>query len=76
MITEPSSVTHGNSILRLALSYLHNKEDAEDILQETMIKFVTVRPFFENETHRKAWLMRVASNLAKNRIDYNNVRDT
>lgn len=67
---------HGNAVLRLALSYLHNKEDAEDILQETMIKFVTVRPNFENETHRKAWLMRVASNLAKNRSDYNKVRDT
>ena len=67
---------HGNSILRLAISYLHNKEDAEDILQETMIKFVTVRPDFESEAHRKAWLMRVASNLAKNRIDYNKVRDT
>ena len=67
---------HGDSILRLALSYLHNKEDAEDILQETMIKFVTVRPNFESEAHRKAWLMRVASNLAKNRIDYNKVRDT
>lgn len=67
---------HGNSILRLAVSYLHNKEDAEDILQETMIKFVTVRPNFETEAHRKAWLMRVASNLAKNRIDYNKVRDT
>ena len=67
---------HGNSILRLAVSYLHNKEDAEDILQETLIKFVTVRPNFESESHRKAWLMRVASNLAKNRIDYNKVRDT
>ena len=50
--------TTGNSILRLALSYLHNIEDAEDILQETMIKFVTVRPVFESEAHRKAWLMR------------------
>ena len=68
--------TIGNSILRLALSYLHNIEDAEDILQETMIKFVTVRPVFESEAHRKAWLMRVSSNLAKNRIDYNKVRDT
>jgi len=67
---------HGNAILRLAISYLHNKEDAEDILQETLIKFVTVRPVFESEAHRKAWLMRVSSNLAKNRIDYNKVRDT
>jgi len=67
---------HGNAILRLAVSYLHNKEDGEDILQETMIKFVTVRPVFENDAHRKAWLMRVASNLAKNRIDYNKIRET
>lgn len=29
--------THGNIILRLAYSYLHNMEDAEDILQETLI---------------------------------------
>ena len=39
---------HGNSILRLALSYLHNKEDAEDILQETLIKFVTVSIDYNN----------------------------
>ena len=30
--------THGNSILHLAYSYLHNMEDAEDILQETLIR--------------------------------------
>ena len=29
--------TYGNSILRLAYSYLHNMDDAEDILQETFI---------------------------------------
>ena len=64
----------GNAILRLAYSYLHNMEDAEDILQETLIKFVTAKPVFENEKHRKAWLLTVAANLAKNRIEYNRVR--
>lgn len=68
--------TLGDAILRLAFSYLHNREDAEDILQETMIKFVTQMPVFENEKHRKAWLMTVAANLSKNRIEYNRVRDT
>lgn len=67
--------TMGDAILRLAFSYLHNREDAEDILQETMIKLVTQMPVFENEKHRKAWLMTVAANLAKNRIEYNKVRD-
>lgn len=68
--------TMGDAILRLAFSYLHNREDAEDILQETMIKLVTQMPVFENEKHRKAWLMTVAANLSKNRIEYNRIRDT
>ena len=68
--------TMGDAILRLAFSYLHNREDAEDILQETMIKLVTQMPVFENDKHRKAWLLTVAANLSKNRIEYNKVRDT
>jgi RNA polymerase sigma-70 factor (ECF subfamily) len=50
--------------------------DAEDILQETMIRFVQTQPVFENAAHEKAWLFRVAANLSKNRIDYNRLRDT
>ena len=33
-------------------------------------------PEFESEEHRKAWLLRVTANLAKNKIDYNKVRET
>lgn len=66
----------GNSILRLAYSYLHNLEDAEEILQETMIQFLQTAPVFENFRHEKAWLLRVAGNLSKNRIAYNRVRAT
>ena len=65
---------HGNSILRLAYSYLHNKSDAEEVLQDTLIQFLKTAPVFENQRHEKAWLMRVCSNLSKNRIDYNKVR--
>ena len=31
---------YGNSILRLAYSYLHNTSDAEEILQDTLIQFL------------------------------------
>ena len=65
---------YGDSILRLSYSYLHNMSDAEDVVQETLIKYMKNAPVFENDTHEKAWLMRVASNLSKNKIDYNNVR--
>ena len=67
---------YGNSILRLAYSYLHNLDDAEEILQETLIQYLKAAPVWENEAHEKAWLFRVAATLSKNRISYNNVRRT
>lgn len=65
---------HGNSVLRLAYSYLHNMDDAGEILQESLIRFLQAAPSLENERHEKAWLLRVAGNLSKNRIAYNRLR--
>ncbi len=67
---------HGNAILRLAYSYLHNMSDAEEILQDTLLKFLQTNPDLSSEEHEKAWLLRVAANLSKNRIRYNTIRDT
>lgn len=66
---------YGNMILRMAYSYLHNQSDAEDILQETLIKYLQSAPAFAGPTHEKAWLLKVAANLSKNRIEYNRLRD-
>ena len=66
---------YGNSILRLAYSYLHNTADAEEVVQDTLVQFLKETPKFADETHEKAWCLRVAGNLAKNRIKYKQVRD-
>lgn len=66
---------YGNSILRLAYSYLHSMEDAEDILQDTLIRYMDRAPSFENGSHEKAWLLRVTANLSKNKISYNKIRE-
>ena len=66
---------HGDRVLRLAYSYLHNMSDAEDILQETMICYFEKAPEEMSEEHKKSWLLRVAANLAKNRIKYNKLRE-
>ena len=68
--------TYGNSILRLAYSYVHNMSDAEDLLQDTLITYLDSAPNFENEAHEKAWLLKVTANLSKNKIAYNRIRDT
>ena len=65
---------YGNAVLRMAYSYLHSMTDAEDIVQETLIRFLNAAPVFESPAHEKAWLLRVAANLSKNRISYNKIR--
>ena len=65
---------YGDAVLRLTYTYVHNMSDAEDILQETLIRYLENRPVFENEKHEKAWLFRVAANLSKNKIAYNKIR--
>ena len=66
----------GDSILRYAYTYLHNMSDAEEVLQDTLVQFLKTAPEFESENHEKAWILRVAANLSKNRIRYNKLRET
>ena len=67
---------YGNSLLRYAYSYLHNMEDAEEVLQDTLMQFLKTAPVFLSREHEKAWLLRVAANLSKNRLSYNKLRQT
>lgn len=69
MLTE-----YGNSVLRLAYTYLHNYSDAEEVVQDTLIQFLRTTPQLTGTEHEKAWLLHVAANLSKNRIAYNKVR--
>ena len=68
--------TYGDTILRYAYSYLHNRSDTEEVLQDTLIQILKTRPVFESDEHEKAWLLRVAGNLCKNRLKYNSLRQT
>ena len=55
----------GNDILRLSYSYLKKKEDAEDIVQETLLRLMQSSAVFRDEEHMKAWLLKVSANLCK-----------
>lgn len=63
--------SYGNAILRTAYSYLHNMQDAEEILQDTLLKYLEKLPRLENSKHEKAWLLTVAANLSKNKLKHN-----
>lgn len=53
---------YGDMLFRLCLVMLKNKSDAEDAVQETVLKYMLKAPHFENAEHEKAWLIRVAAN--------------
>lgn len=64
---------YGNMLYRIAFVMMKNAFDAEDVVQDTLIKYMehTERgKDFETEEHRKAWLIRVDSNLCKNRLRF------
>ena len=60
--------TYGDTIFRVAYSFLKNRADAEDVMQETLLKLYQEDGRFESEEHRKRWLIRVAVNQCKSSL--------
>ena len=57
--------SYGNMLFRLCLIMLGNTNDAEDAVQEVVIKYLQKAPKFENTEHEKAWLIKVSTNQCK-----------
>lgn len=55
-----------------AMLYCHSymllgqEQDAQDVVQETFLRYWRKSPDFESDEHEKAWLLRVSTNLCKN----------
>lgn len=61
---------YSDMLLRIALHHIHNYAQAQDIVQDTFIKYLYKSPEFENREKEKAWLIRVASNLCKDHLKH------
>ena len=55
-------------LLRVAYSQLNNRTEAEDAVQEVLLKYMEKAPVFQSEEHEKAWLLRVTINHCKNHL--------
>lgn len=62
--------TYANMLFKLCFTILCNHADAEDAVSDTFLKFITKAPAFQDEEHRKAWLIRVASNICKDMLRF------
>lgn len=60
--------TYSDMVYKIAMRYMHNPADAEDVYSETFLAYFKKERTFENEEHRKAWLIRVTINCAKDML--------
>lgn len=58
--------SYSNMLLKYAYTFCRNQEDAEDVVQDVFLKYLSKGQSFESEEHRKAWLLRTTINTAKN----------
>jgi len=64
----------GSILYRNAIIMLRDQQDAEDIVQDALIKYMEHTAQFYDDEHKKAWLIRVNMNLCKNKLRYNKYR--
>lgn len=53
---------YGDMLYRVALTRVGNDADAQDVVQDVFLKFISAAPSFENDEREKAWLLRTAIN--------------
>lgn len=61
---------YGNTLFRLCYVMLGNREDAEDAVQETIIKYMQKAPDFASPEHEKAWLLATAKNQCRDMLRF------
>ena len=56
---------YADMVYRIAYRYVKNSTDADDVFSEVFLAYFKKERTFESEEHRKAWLIRVTINCAK-----------
>lgn len=76
---EPGSIDHivsaySDLLYRTGIMLLKNRQDAEDAVQEVLIRYIKKAPVFADSDKEKAWLLRVMINLCKDMLRYQSRR--
>lgn len=66
---------HVDMVYRLCFTYLKNRADTEDAVQNTFIKLIHSNKVFDSVEHEKAWLIVTASNTCKDALRKSSATD-
>lgn len=59
-------------VYNIVISYLHNMEETEEVVQDTIMKTLNNVNQFKSESTLKTWVVRIAINEAKDLLKYKN----
>ncbi|MED3552707.1 sigma-70 family RNA polymerase sigma factor [Cytobacillus praedii] len=68
--------TYSDTLIRIAVQQTKNMPEAEDIVQEVFMTLMRQKKRFDNETHLKAWLIKVTFNKCKDYFKSSRVKKT
>lgn len=57
-----------DTVYRICFTFMKNKADTEDMVQDTFLRLMKSGPEFQSEKHEKAWLIVTAANLCKDSL--------
>jgi len=61
---------HINTVWRVCYSFMKNRVDTEDSVQETFLRLISSGKEFQSESHERAWLIVTASNLCRDSLKH------
>lgn len=65
------TVTKYSDILyKVCIVILCNEQDVQDAVQDTFCRYLEKKPDFRDESHEKAWLIKVATNICRDMIRF------
>lgn len=62
---EEAVFRYSQMLLKIAFTYLKSMQDAEDVVQDVFVIYLTKTPGFSSEEHRRNWLVRCTINKSK-----------
>lgn len=65
---------HADALYRVALARLLNDADAQDVVQDVFLNYMTANPVFEDADHERAWFLKATVNRCYDLIRKNQVR--
>lgn len=61
---------YSDMLYKICIVILCNEQDVQDAVQDTFCRYLEKKPDFHDEEHRKAWLIRVATNICRDMIRF------